>query len=184
MTFDYSGYELKFIQKQPCRDQSFHLFTLIYKFFSPVTKYHYILRAEYHEGDVFAIKFYCKKDKRSDFKYSKIINRGDIGNILITSAKVIPLLLSDYPTASFGLSGARSIDFQTLKVEDYNNNQRFRIYKHIIALKFGTITFAHYEYEKISSYLLINKNCDNVQKKEKELVKMFSLTYHNLPDII
>ena len=75
MEFDFPGYPVKFIQRQRCKDPSAHLFTLIYKFYSPVTKYHYVIRAEYHEEDVFAMKFYCKKDRKSDTKYAKIINR-------------------------------------------------------------------------------------------------------------
>lgn len=183
MTFNYKGYNLHFIQKQPCKDNSAHLFTLIYKFYSPVTKYFYILHADHHEENVFAIKFYCKKDRHSDYKYSKIVNKGDLGNILITCAKVVPILLKNYPSASFGFAGARTIDIESKKVEPFSNNQRFRTYKYLIALKFGTKTFAHYEYQAISSYLLVNKDCNNVDAKERELVKMFSETYVNLPDI-
>lgn len=183
MTFNFPGYDLIFIQRQANNDKSEHLYTLVYKFYSKITKYNYILRAEYHQGDVFAIKFYCKKDKRSDYKYSKITNKGDVGNIFITCAKVVPLLLNDYPNASFGFSGARSIDSKSKKVENYNNNQRFRLYKYVVALKFGTRTFAHYEYEKISAYLLVNKRVNNILQKEKELVRMFAATYETLPDI-
>ena len=158
MTFDYPGYELTFIQKRPCKDKSAHQFTLIYKFYSPVTKFFYVLRAEYHSEDVFAIKFYCKKDKSSDFKYSKIVNRGDTGNILVTCAKAVPLLLIDYPTASFGFGAARSVDKKNNTVEPYVSNQRFGIYRKVAAEKFGSTTFEHIEYEKISCYLLINKS--------------------------
>lgn len=183
MTFDYQGYDLQFIQKQPCKDDSAHLFTLVFKFYSPVTKYVYILHADYHEGNVFAIKFYCQKDRHSVYKYSKIVNRGDLGNILITCAKVVPILLKNYPAASFGFAGARTIDMKSKKVESFSNNQRFRTYKYLIALKFGTKTFAHYEYEAISSYLLVNRDYNDVDTTERELVKMFSETYMNLPDI-
>lgn len=182
MNFNYPGYNLNFIQKSNCKDKSSHLFTIVYKFYSPITKYNYIINADYHLEDVFAIKFYCTKDKRSDYKYNKIVNKGDLGNIFITCAKVIPLLLQSYPTASFGFCGARSVDFKSKKVENYTNNQRFRIYKNIVSIKFGVKTFTHYEYEQISSYLLINNNC-NVIVNEKRIKKMFSSTYNNLPDL-
>ncbi|MCW3109641.1 MAG: hypothetical protein JWQ09_4147 [Segetibacter sp.] len=184
MTFDYPGYILKFIQKQKCKDNSAHLFTLIYKFYSPVTRYFYVLRAEYHEGEVFTIKFYCKKDRHSDFKYSKIINKGDVGNILITCAHIVPILLKGYPLASFCFIGSRTIDMKSGKVEPVQNNQRFRTYKYLIASKFGTHTFAHFAYDAISSYLLVNRKNIDVEIKERELVRMFSETYLNLPDII
>lgn len=182
MNFNFPGYDLKFIQKTNCKDKSPHLFTIVYKFYSPVTKHSYIINADYHEENVFAIKFYCSKDKRSVYKYNKIVNKGDLGNILITCAKVVPVLLKSYPTASFGFCGARSIDFKSRKVENYINNQRFRIYKRIVSIKFGTVTFTHYEYEQISSYLLIN-NSNEVALQEEKIRKMFSTTYHNLPDL-
>lgn len=183
MIFDYEGYELKLVQKRACKDGSAHLFSFIYKFYSPVTKYFYILHADYHEGDFFAVKFYCKKDRHSDFKYSKIINKGDVGNILMTCVKVIPLLLNDYPEASFGFIGSRTVDEISRKVESFINNQRFRIYRQLIPLKFGEKTFAHFAYEQISGYLLINRRCDDIKGKEKELIRMLAATYNNLPDI-
>src|SRR5690606_8146966 len=93
-----------------------------------------------------------------DYKYSKIINKGDVGNILITCAKAIPLILQQHPTASFGFVGARTLDKASGKVESYNNNQRFTIYSYIVAQKFGKITFEHMEYPEISGYLLINRH--------------------------
>ena len=183
MTFDYPGYDLKFIQKQPCKDGPATEFTLVYKFFSPLTRYSYILRAEYHRDEVFAVKFYCAKDKHSLYKYSKIVNRGDLGNIIMTCVKVIPLLLKTYPQASFGFGAARTIDSKSNRVESYENNQRFRLYRGIAELKFGVITFAHFEYELISCYLLINRNCKSIALKERAVVKMFSDTYQDLPSI-
>ncbi|TDE16185.1 hypothetical protein [Dyadobacter psychrotolerans] len=184
MTFDYPGYPLRFIQKDKCTDESAHLFTHIYKFYSPVTQYFYILRADYHEEDVFSIKFYCKKDRKSDFKYSKIINKGDIGNILLSCANVIPKLLTDYPAASFALVGSRSIDKISGTIEPFSNNQRFRIYAEIIAKKFGAVTFEHVTYPEVSGYLLINRKSGDLPLKESAIKRMFALTYNNLPDII
>ena len=184
MTFDFPGYELNFIQKKQCKDGSAHKFTVIYKFFSPVTKYFYILNAEYHDGDVFAIKFYCKKDRGSEFKFSKIVNKGDLGNILITCAKAVPILLEQYPTASFGFIGSRTVDINK-KVEDFNSNQRFRTYKYIIKEKFGTQTFEHVVYPQISGYLLLNRSSsENLQLKERAIVQMVTDTYVYLPDLI
>jgi len=184
LTFDYPGYDLHFIQKEGCKDGTAHEFTYVYKFHSPITGYHYVLRADYHAEDVFAVKFYCKKDRHSEYKYSKIINKGDIGNILITCAEAIPLLLEKHPTASFGFVGARTIDKASGKVESYINTQRFRVYKEIIKIKFGKVTFEHYEYPEVSGYLLINRKSGNdLATKEAAIRKMFSGTYNNLPDI-
>ncbi|RDB03480.1 hypothetical protein [Runella aurantiaca] len=183
MTFDYPGYDIKFIQKEPCKDITSHEYTLVFKFFSPVTKLHYIIRADYHKGDVFAIKFYCKQHRRSDRKYSIIINKGDIGNIFVTCIKVIPYILIYYPNASFGISGARTLDKKGM-VEDYKNNQRYRIYKELIPTKIGRLTFEHIEYEHVSSYLLVNRNCTDIQKTEKEIKQMFCNSYTDLFDVV
>lgn len=177
MTFDYSGYDLKLIQVQRVQDGTDHLRTHIYKFFSSHTKYQYIIRAEHHSGDVFAIKFYCKKDKRSNYKYSKIINKGDCGNIIISCAKVIPLLLEQYPTASFAFAASRSVDVGNRIIEDFQQNQRYKLYCYMIPIKFGEKTFWHYAYDQISSYILHNKSA-NISKSEIE--NMFKNTYQNL----
>ena len=183
MTFSHPGYDLIFIQKSACKDESAHLFTYIYKFYSPVTKYWYVLRAEYHESDVIAVKFYCKKDKTSDYKYSRIINRGDVGNILVTCAKVIPVLLQYHPSASFCFCASRTVDEKNKTVEQVRINQRFRTYKYVLERLIGPITFTHFEYEDISSYLMVNNNYRNVNSKERELIKMFAQTYNYLPDL-
>ena len=124
-------------------------------FYILLTKYWYILNADYHNEDVFAIKFYCKKDSKSDYKYSKIINKGDFGNILVSCAKVIPLLLETYPTASFAFCASRSVDSKNNTVEQLPLNQRFQTYRYIAEKKFGPITFTHFEYPHISCYLMV-----------------------------
>lgn len=181
MTFDYPGYKLLLIQTCYCRDGSAHLFTRIYKFYSPVTKYFYILRAEYHREDIFVVKFYAKPHRKSEHKYRKVVNRGDLGNILITCVKAIPVLLSEYPTASFGLIGSPSIDKRSKKIENYINNQRFKVYAQIAAEKIGSETFTHLKYTEISGYLLLNNACGDVDMKEKAVRKMFSETYNSIP---
>ena len=183
MTFDYPGYEIKFIQKRSIKDGTAHLFTFVYKFHSPVTKYNYIINADYHQEDVFAVKFYCKKDKRSIYKYSKIVNKGDLPNILMTCAKIVPVLLLHFPNASFGFASARTVDIASKKAESFKNNQRFRIYRQLIPLKFGNLTFAHYEYEEISAYLLLNRCNSNIELKELNIKIMLTETYNELHDL-
>ena len=111
-------YPLKFIQKDICKDGSDHLFTYIYKFTLAETNLHYIIRAEYHTENIFAVKFYSKKDRRSQYKYNKIINKNtytSVINILETCTSLIPILLEKHPNCSFALSSARSIDFSNPK---------------------------------------------------------------------
>jgi hypothetical protein len=184
LNFDYSGYPLKFVQKRPIKDASKHLFTLVYKFYSPITKYIYILHADYHEENVFAIKFYAKKDRNNDYKYSMLTNKGDVGNILITCLKAIPVILKDYPNASFGFIGSRTFDKESHTIEDFQNNQRFRVYRKIVEQKIGFNMFEHYAYEAISGYLLVNKlTQQDTDSRERAIIKMFEKTYQNLPDL-
>ena len=183
MNFDYRGYPLRFVQKERCNDGTAHKFTLVYTFFSPVTKYKYVVRADYHEEDVFAVKFYCKKDKRSDFKYSKVINRGDVGNILISCLLVIPVILKQYPTASFSFIGAPTLDSSSEKLERAVQNQRYRIYAFVAAKRIGTLLFSHKKYPHISGYLLLNNACENLVQKEAAIKAMFQRTYNNVHDL-
>jgi hypothetical protein len=184
LIFDYQGYELNFIQKKRCRDNSAHLFTIIYKFYSPITGLIYIVNAEYHLEDIFSIKFYPKQYRHSDFKYNRITNKGDLGNILVTCAKLIPILLQEYPTASFGFISSRTVDKNSKKTEPLYINQRFKVYRYFASIKFGTKTFEHFEYPKISGYLLINKFNTPIDKKERAITKMFLTTYTALPDLV
>lgn len=181
-------YELKFIQKDKCKDGSDHLFTYVYKFFCKETKLHYIIRAEYHNENIIALKFYCKKDRGSKYKYNKIINKGSFTSvikILGTCTALIPDLLEKHPDCSVGLCSARSIDFTNPKklTENLQNNQRFRIYSQFIQDRIGNKTFTHIEYPSISSYMLINNNIDNIDQKEKQIKEMFERTYQTIPDI-
>ncbi|HEY5465253.1 MAG TPA: hypothetical protein VIJ95_18470 [Hanamia sp.] len=79
--------------------------------------------------------------------------------------------------------GSRTVDEASQKVESYINNQRFRIYRQLIPLKFGDKTFAPFAYKQLSGYLLINRNCGDIKVKEEKLINMLAATYNNLPDI-
>ncbi|HWV74870.1 MAG TPA: hypothetical protein VN040_24290 [Pseudosphingobacterium sp.] len=183
MTFDYKGYELKFIQKKKIKDGTAHLFSLIYKFYSPITQLTYILTADYHKEDFFAVKFYAKIHRKSDFKYSLIINRGDLGNIIITCLKCVPILLKQFPAASFGFIGSRTYDKKSRRLENYIYTQRYSIYKYVTREKIGSLTFQHYEYDEISGYLLVNRNCGiDIDQKERRLAAMLAQTYSDLPN--
>lgn len=180
-------YTVKFIQKEICKDGSDHLFTFIYKFFCEEAKLHYIIRAEYHSENVFAVKFYCKKDKKSDYKYNKIINKhrySVVIKIFETCLSLVPELLRTYPNCSFAILSSRSIDFSNKKLltEHLPKNQRFRIYSKFLQDRIGNKTFTHFVYEDFSSYLLVNNN-ENVEEKEQKIKKMFIKNYQFYPDV-
>ena len=106
-----------------------------------------------------------------------------MGNIITTCAKVIPLLLEDFPQASFAFGAARSVDKSNKSIEPIIRNQRFELYRYFASKRFGQTTFAHYEYPLISSYLLLNRSSGRTSLRERELIKMFSETYNNVSEI-
>lgn len=175
MTFNFPGYDLHFVQRDRCRDGSAHIVSYVFKFFSPLTRYNYIVRAEYHNTDVFTVKFYCKKDRGSDNKYSLIINKGDLGNIIMTCAKAIPLLLNQFPSASFAFAAARSYDVKSKTTEPLYRTQRYRLYCEMVPKKFGQQTFSHHTNDDISSYLLYNRQS---AFSLTEIQDMFRETYN------
>lgn len=152
----------------------------VYKFHSPKTKLNYVLTADLHEGDFFAIKFYAKKDKKSNNRYSKVINKGDVSNILVTCATTVPVLLKKFPNASFGFIGSRTIDNKSNKIEGSGDNQRFRVYTYHIHQLIGDITFKHIAYKEASSYILLNKKSDNLNVLENRIKDMIVRTYPNI----
>lgn len=176
-------YEYYFIQKaSPTSGDAFN-FSYIYKFYTDKTfayqRLKYIVRVEAHDS-VFALKFYAARDRKLDNKYNRIIKaHGYIESlrIFITCAYLIPEILKKHPSSSFAINGARSIDLYSGKIEGKNNNQRFRIYKTIASQVFSKNKFEHFEFEEISSYLLINKECGDVYKKKNEIKEMFLYRY-------
>lgn len=185
MEFLHRGYNIKFVQKERCKDKSAHLETYIFKFYSPSTQYHYIIRAELHEEEVFAVKFYCKKDRKSDFKYTKVVNKGDLGNIAISCLKVIPFLLQKFPYASFGFVGARGYDPKNQVYEQIELTQRFKVWTYIVEKKIGQVLFLHLQYPSISGYLLLNKNAAKLELFKENLIReMFINTYNGTEGLL
>lgn len=179
--FDSDGYELIFVQRERIKKQGSHLESYIFKFFSNKSKTKYILKADYHKQNVFAIKFYPKIYKYLDEKkYHRISNKGDVSNVLITCVKVIPVLLEKYPNSSFCFIASPSIDNTSDRVEGYQLNQRFRIYRQLIIQKIGSMTFEHFEFDGVSAYLLVNKSNVNIKLYVSDVSKMFVDTYDDL----
>jgi hypothetical protein len=103
-----------------------------------------------------------------------IKNKGDLGNVIMTAAKVIPELLVAFPTASFAFAAARSYDPVSKTIEPMQNTQRYRIYCGMVPAKFGQQTFSHHINREISSYLLYNRQS---HYSLTEMQDMFRATY-------
>ena len=57
------------------------------------------------------------------------------------------------------------------------------MYCGIVAGTIGEQTFAHYSYEEVSGYLLINRSVADVDRHEQVIARMFAATYNELPNI-
>lgn len=168
------------------QDDSDHLYSYLYRFTSTDNGLTYILRAEYHRGDVFGIKFYAKPHANSNKRYSLLTNKGYALRIFQTCGSVVPLLLKNHPSASFGLIGSRLLDESNEEIEAPQRNIRFRIYEKIAKDLFGEETFEHYSYPRISGYLLMNRN-RNIRPAKEYIEDMFIQNYrdiHNYEDLI
>ena len=171
--------KLILVDKVVAKDDSDHLHTLIYAFKSQDNNQRYIVRAEYHREDVFGIKFYAKNHEQSEKKYQLVTNYKHPIRVFITCAIVLPILKSEFETASFGFIGARSIIKDAI-IEDKRENVRFKIYTKHIPQLVGDDLFEHFEYPKISSYLVVNRTCGDIKKRKKAIEDVF---FKNYPQI-
>lgn len=185
MIITSKGYPLKFIQTEPVgfSDTTCHIKSYIFKFFSPKTKLLYIVRAEEHENDFFTIKFYAKKDRKSDRKYFNVINKGDVIPIVVTATKSIPEILKFNNKASFGFIASRGIDLNSNKIESVGLNQRFKLYEKHIPQLIGNKTFQHISYKEASSYALINRSVGDVKKYESIIKYKLERDYVDLVNL-
>ena len=178
------GYPLRFIQTHPEKYVGCHQKTFIFKFFATKIKSNYIVRAEQHNNDFFAVKFYAKQHRKSERKYNIVVNKGDVANILITCAKVIPSILQKFPLASFGFIGSRTIDIYSGKVENFDNNQRYKLYSHHIPQLIGDKTFLHKAYATASAYALLNRKINDIDLYEQKIKSMLIDHYDNILNIV
>jgi hypothetical protein len=191
LKFNSQGYDLKFIQKDRCRQSDEHLFVYIFKFNSPVTKLNYIVRAEYYDEDYCAVKFYIQQQSKSEKKYNILINNtpSDIANILITTSKCMLYVLKLHPLCSFGFIASPTYEIKFGKrvlVENVNNNQRFKVYKHAISRLFDGRKFTEYYNTFISSILLVNNKNEGLDEKRRLIEADFSRRWrvYPLPDML
>ncbi|MBA4304843.1 MAG: hypothetical protein C0424_11510 [Sphingobacteriaceae bacterium] len=171
------GYPVKFIQRKKHQNASGHISTYIFSFLSFANKLKYVVHVEEYDEQLCAIKFYPKCLRKSDFKYNKIINKGDVINVLMSVASVIPHLLQENTKFSFGFVGSRSVNTMNNYTEHFIANKRYRIYSELIKQVIGDRTFVHIEYEQISGYLLLNKAAGDIDYKENKIKKMLNNIY-------
>lgn len=79
------AFALRHVQKDRSWNAD-HTHTDIYAFFSPVTRDKYVVRAEFYRFDIVAFKFYRKRDRKSKFRYHKIVNKGGAKTIFASQS--------------------------------------------------------------------------------------------------
>lgn len=157
--------------------------THVYSFFALSKKHNslfkYIIRVEKYE-DCFAIKYYCTRNKHSEFKYSRVLNLFDAietKRIMETCASVIPIILKSYPDASFVFNGSRTHDSGNY-VESTSKTQRYRIYIELVRRLFGQEVFDIKYYDDSSSCIFVNRKANaDTRAAARRIFIMFSEIY-------
>lgn len=130
------SYIFKFVQTVSV-SRDFFLFVHTYSFKTRFNK-RYIVQVEEYAHEVFIIKFYLKAHSRSKDKYSKLANDFDGFRVLSTCITIMLAILESKECASFGFLGANA------KHEPIANNQRYRIYQHLMQRYFSpAISYMH-----------------------------------------
>jgi hypothetical protein len=160
------------VQKSSPQKRDDFLFAEIYKFFTN-KKLKYIIRAEMYGNNTFTIKYYASIHKKLDNKYSKLTNQYNAGNIFRVCISIFVILMKKYPNASFAVNGSSTIDIKNNKIEGKKENQRFRIYAHLIDKSIGHRTFEHYALPELSSYVLVNRINNDVDECMNKIKSMF-----------
>jgi hypothetical protein len=179
--FDRPGYHCNLLTKKPPDDGSKFPISYIYSFKSTKNNLKYIIIADYHDNDIFAIKFFPRNHKFNKNKYKIITNDGDVINILKTCVDLMILLFNKYPSVSFCFMGEPIYDEISKKQENHNYNTRYRIYSNMISRLISVDKFEHIAFNDLSGYFLINKRHNDISKYEDIVKTMFFDMY---PDLI
>lgn len=179
--FDSDGYQFRYVQRNPCRKEDAHVCTYVFTFYASHTGVHYVVNADEHYHNVYAVKFYAKHQRHHENRYQLLTNRGHVGRILQTLVDIVRYILQMDNRASFAMIGMRSIDAELEIIEPPQPSQRYRLYRAFIGRKFGSVLFEHFEVERVNAYALINRTAhDDVPQAAKEITRMFTATYANL----
>lgn len=152
----------------------------IYSFFAESSKYNcvfkYIIRVEKFQ-DTYAIKYYCTRNKHSEYKYSRVLNFfscTEVKKIMEIAASVIPLILAADHKASFVFNGSRTCDEYDY-IEGPRCTQRFRIYMEIVRRLFGEEVFYITYFNDSSSCIFVNRSANpDINKAKIRIYNMFA----------
>jgi len=143
---------------------------------------YYLVEVEVYAFDIYVIKFFLKKHKRSPLKYNILTNENRCSKVVSTCIRIMLEIHHKNPFASFGFIGANTIDRQTGYEESMQTTKRFIVYRRAMFALFGTETFTHYVDAGHSAYLMISNKNDSVESIKESAKKMFDDIFPQLAD--
>lgn len=91
-------------------------------------------------------------------------------------------MLKEFPGCSVAFIGSPIYDPMSDKMEGLERTQRFRVYSKLVAEIIGSETFKHKEFPQVSAYLLLNRENQDIDEYERQILDMFIRTYPRLLD--
>lgn len=147
----------------------------IYTFTSKKSNQTYIIEVdEFQEFLLFAIKFYLKAHRHSDFKFNHCTNLQEAPSCISTCINVMLALHDKNPYHSFAFIGAASAN------EPKHNTKRFRLYKKVMGAVFSPVHFKHFQHFASSTYLMLNKLNMTSDIALREKIESFFLAHYDL----
>lgn len=131
------------------------------------TNKRYIVLAELHPHNIYAVKFYLQEHKSCAKKYQRLTSIGEGSRIITTLANIIKVLYAKDDTSSFAFYGMHS------EGEPKGETKRYRLYARILENLVSSVFFQHEKSAKNSAYLLLNRkyNDPDLLKKVEAMFK-------------
>lgn len=136
-----------------------------YRFKSLKSNLFYIIRVEVYDKHVYGLKFYLKKMNFSRRKYSFITNTNEPRTIIYTIFHLMKEeILRNDSMASFMFVGNADEGMS------YENTRRYRFYSQMVRNTISDEFFLHIVSDKVSLYILLNKQNAKQEPELQELV--------------
>lgn len=189
------SYQLK--AKESLHDSPYLLCKYTYTF-KTYNHHAYVVIVEKYKYHLYAIKYFLKSHRNSDFRYNYSTDDGRPRIKIYTCFSILQEIFNSDPDASFGFIGAESVSKHiTIRVKRNNwqydlndkvykegstNNRRYRIYKTIVDTFFDPAIFRYVKDIDMGMYIILNRNYekediklqDHIQNMLQEIFDMFS----------
>lgn len=120
-----------------------------WSFVSKKSNLEYIVLIERYNNNVYAVKFYLKKDKKNKRKYQTLTRSNEPRTIIMSVMKIMMTYAKEHPDSSFIFIGTNGPD------ESKANTKRFRVYRHLVNTYISQEQFTHLQDEQNSIYMLL-----------------------------